>query len=81
MHHLQWQISLGFPLSCSTGNQNCEELPRFPCDALQLRQKDTFDLLQYVFGLQGDNIRTQLKCCTVISQCSVLAQLAHWDIT
>ncbi|XP_062233797.1 callose synthase 10 isoform X2 [Phragmites australis] len=39
--------------------QNCEDLPRFPYDAPQLRQKDIFDLLQYVFGFQDDNIRNQ----------------------
>uniref|UniRef100_A0A0E0DVP2 1,3-beta-glucan synthase n=1 Tax=Oryza meridionalis TaxID=40149 RepID=A0A0E0DVP2_9ORYZ len=34
--------------------QNCEDLPRFPSDALQLqlRHKDVFDLLQFVFGFQ-----------------------------
>ena len=32
--------------------QNCEDLPRFPFDTPQLRQKDIFDLLQYVFGFQ-----------------------------
>uniref|UniRef100_A0A0E0L6W8 1,3-beta-glucan synthase n=1 Tax=Oryza punctata TaxID=4537 RepID=A0A0E0L6W8_ORYPU len=41
--------------------QNCEDLPRFPSDALQLqlRQKDVFDLLQFVFGFQEDNVRNQ----------------------
>ncbi|XP_021307423.1 callose synthase 10 [Sorghum bicolor] len=39
--------------------QNCEDLPRFPFDTPQLRQKDIFDLLQYVFGFQEDNIRNQ----------------------
>ncbi|WVZ58008.1 hypothetical protein U9M48_008324 [Paspalum notatum var. saurae] len=39
--------------------QNCEDLPRFPYDAPQLRQKDIFDLLQYVFGFQDDNVRNQ----------------------
>ncbi|GJN34266.1 hypothetical protein PR202_gb22915 [Eleusine coracana subsp. coracana] len=39
--------------------QNCEDLPRFPYDTPQLRQKDIFDLLQYVFGFQDDNIRNQ----------------------
>ncbi|TVU09023.1 hypothetical protein EJB05_42462 [Eragrostis curvula] len=39
--------------------QNCEDLPRFPYDAPQLRQKDIFDLLQFVFGFQDDNIRNQ----------------------
>ncbi|KAF8674813.1 hypothetical protein HU200_047941 [Digitaria exilis] len=38
--------------------QNCEDLPRFPSDA-PLRQKDIFDLLQFVFGFQEDNIRNQ----------------------
>ncbi|CAL4941189.1 unnamed protein product [Urochloa decumbens] len=42
-----------------TAIQNCEDLPRFPYDAPQLRQKDIFDLLQYVFGFQDDNIRNQ----------------------
>lgn len=32
--------------------QNCEDLPRFPFDTPQLRQKDIFDLLKYVFGFQ-----------------------------
>ncbi|XP_066375465.1 callose synthase 10 [Miscanthus floridulus] len=39
--------------------QNCEDLPRFPFGTPQLRQKDIFDLLQYVFGFQEDNIRNQ----------------------
>uniref|UniRef100_A0A453QDB6 1,3-beta-glucan synthase n=1 Tax=Aegilops tauschii subsp. strangulata TaxID=200361 RepID=A0A453QDB6_AEGTS len=39
--------------------QNCEDLPRFPYDTPQLRQKDIFDLLQYVFGFQDDNVRNQ----------------------
>uniref|UniRef100_A0A0D3GC04 1,3-beta-glucan synthase n=1 Tax=Oryza barthii TaxID=65489 RepID=A0A0D3GC04_9ORYZ len=41
--------------------QNCEDLPRFPSDALQLqlRHKDVFDLLQFVFGFQEDNVRNQ----------------------
>ncbi|KAL6641747.1 hypothetical protein ACP70R_019928 [Stipagrostis hirtigluma subsp. patula] len=39
--------------------QNCEDLPRFDFDAPQLRQKDIFDLLQYIFGFQEDNIRNQ----------------------
>ncbi|TVU31475.1 hypothetical protein EJB05_23161, partial [Eragrostis curvula] len=39
--------------------QDCEDLPRFPYDTSQLRRKDIFDLLQYVFGFQDDNIRNQ----------------------
>ncbi|CAO1948934.1 unnamed protein product [Urochloa humidicola] len=39
--------------------QNCEDLPRFPYEAPQLRKKDIFDLLQYIFGFQNDNIRNQ----------------------
>ncbi|VAI68706.1 unnamed protein product [Triticum turgidum subsp. durum] len=39
--------------------QNCEDLPRFHYDTPQLRQKDIFDLLQYVFGFQDDNVRNQ----------------------
>ncbi|RCV43392.1 hypothetical protein SETIT_9G290700v2 [Setaria italica] len=45
--------------AATTAIQNCEDLPRFPYDAPQLRQKDIFDLLQYVFGFQDDNIRNQ----------------------
>uniref|UniRef100_A0A0D9WKZ0 1,3-beta-glucan synthase n=1 Tax=Leersia perrieri TaxID=77586 RepID=A0A0D9WKZ0_9ORYZ len=39
--------------------QNCEDLPRFRYEGPQLRQKDIFDLLQYVFGFQEDNVRNQ----------------------
>ncbi|CAN6202896.1 unnamed protein product [Urochloa humidicola] len=39
--------------------QNCEDLPHFPYETPQLREKDIFDLLQYVFGFQDDNIRNQ----------------------
>ncbi|XP_039828027.1 callose synthase 10-like isoform X2 [Panicum virgatum] len=45
--------------AATTAIQNCEDLPRFTYDAPQLRQKDIFDLLQYVFGFQDDNIRNQ----------------------
>uniref|UniRef100_A0ACD5TKV3 Uncharacterized protein n=1 Tax=Avena sativa TaxID=4498 RepID=A0ACD5TKV3_AVESA len=45
--------------------QNCEDLPRFPYDTPQLRQKDIFDLLQYVFGFQDDNVRNQRENVTL----------------
>lgn len=46
-------------IAATAAIQNCEDLPRFPFDTPQLRQKDIFDLLQYVFGFQEDNIRNQ----------------------
>uniref|UniRef100_J3MAM8 1,3-beta-glucan synthase component FKS1-like domain-containing protein n=1 Tax=Oryza brachyantha TaxID=4533 RepID=J3MAM8_ORYBR len=39
--------------------QNCEDLPRFHFQEPQPRQKDIFDLLQFVFGFQEDNVRNQ----------------------
>jgi hypothetical protein len=39
-------------IAATAAIQNCEDLPRFPFDTPQLRQKDIFDLLQYVFGFQ-----------------------------
>jgi callose synthase len=62
--------------------QNCEDLPRFPSDALQLqlRHKDVFDLLQFVFGFQEDNVRNQREN-VVLALANAQSRLGLLDVT